>query len=42
MSLAYIGMGFIVGVVVGAIFLDIDSICGKWAKREEKNDSKRE
>jgi len=37
----YVGIGIVIGVV-GALFLDVDSFANKFAKEEEKFDSKEE
>ena len=42
MEFVYVGIGIIIGVVIGALFLDIDSISNKFAKEEEKFDAKEE
>ena len=41
MEFVYIGIGIVIGVV-GAIFLDVDKFSNKFAKEEEKFDSKEE
>lgn len=40
MDLIYVGVALIVGLVIGALFLDVDSISNLWAKKEEKIDDK--
>ena len=42
MEFVYIGMALIVGVVIGALFLDVDSLANLWAKKEEEFDVKEE
>jgi len=42
MDLIYIGVALIVGIVIGALFLDVDSISNLWAKKEEEIDDKHE
>lgn len=42
MVFIYIGLGLIVGLVIGALFLDVDSISRIWAKKEKSFDSKEE
>ncbi len=41
MELVYIAIGIVIGVL-GAIFLDVDKFSNKFAKEEEKFDSKEE
>lgn len=40
MDLIYVGIALIVGLVIGALFLDVDSISNLWAKKEEEIDDK--
>ncbi len=42
MDLAYIGVALLIGIVIGALFLDIDSISNLWSKKEKTFDSKEE
>lgn len=42
MDLVYVGVALIVGLVIGALFLDVDSISNLWAKKEEEIDEKAE
>ena len=42
MDLIYIGVALLVGIVIGALFLDVDSISNLWAKKEEELDEKAE
>ena len=41
MEYVYVGIGIVIGVV-GALFLDVDKFSNKFAKEEEKFDSKEE
>ena len=42
MELVYIGLAIVFGVVIGALFIDVDSIANLWAKKEEEFDVKEE
>lgn len=42
MEFVYIGMAMVFGVVIGALFIDVDSVANLWAKKEEELDVKEE